>query len=410
MTGAARTVLLAVAAAVLACAFAACGPVHQGPGSSATSGPARPPAPSGTVRPSPSKTGAKAGTELADLSWTSTDDGWALAGVPCGQNTCAEVARTTNGGRTWHWVHAPSAYLALSSHSDPNLPVVSNIRFATNKIGYLFNESMFMTTDGGRTWVRQPQETESLEPASGAVLRLVYTSEDCNPSCAYQIQRAPAGSTQWQTVFTIHPVAQVTVTSQIVWQGDEIAYAVVYGKPPSGGEGSEQATIARSTDGGLTWTTLKDPCGVVGDGGDGGELAAAPGGFAAMTCVNTAAKSMSKLEFMVTSSDSGLTWSGPRWQSGTDAPGWITIPASGEIVGETSKGLVVSFDGGQHWRVVESGANSGGTSDSTDSDYNPFLGFETPSTGRWTEYPRTIWTTRDGGLHWTHSQFPSTGP
>lgn len=402
----AAAVLMAAAAVAAALVYPGGGPVHHGP--------VRGSAPRHAARPSPSKTPGKTAVTLADLSWTSADDGWALAGVPCGQNTCAAMARTTDGGRTWRWLPTPSAYLAGSSEIGGTRPLVSQVRFATDKIGYLFGPDLLITTDGGRTWARQPEVpgAGALEPTpGGAVLRVVYVEQGCNPSCEWQVQRSPAGSARWTPVLTVHPVAVMPETAQIVWQGDQAVYAVIYGDPASGADGSEQATIARGTDDGRTWTVLSDPCGTAGDAE---ELAANPDGFTAVLCTSTPGAAKTG-QYIVTSYDGGYSWSSPRWPPDNQLFGSIVSPGGRELVAiadtVSDDGLVVSYDGGERWQPVKSGWHPASRlADIPSFDYVPFLGFEDQETGHWVGYPRTIWTTRDGGLRWTSGQFPETRP
>jgi photosystem II stability/assembly factor-like uncharacterized protein len=65
--------------------------------------------------------------------------------------------------------------------------------------------------------------------------------------------------------------------------------------------------------------------------------------------------------------------------------------------------LLLSTDGGTHWSNV--------VSDREDREpgapyATAYLGFQDPVTGRWVGYSDAIWTTTDGGRHWTQRRFP----
>jgi photosystem II stability/assembly factor-like uncharacterized protein len=63
--------------------------------------------------------------------------------------------------------------------------------------------------------------------------------------------------------------------------------------------------------------------------------------------------------------------------------------------------LLVTADAGRHW--VTAAAD---TQDVTIGSAVPArLGFQTPLDGQWLGGPHDVWTTTDGGLHWTRTAF-----
>lgn len=76
--------------------------------------------------------------QAEDLTFVSTEDGWALGSADClsGGGICTALVRTTDGGRTWHSMKAPSVNLP-NVHSCA-APCVNGIRFANQEIGYAF--------------------------------------------------------------------------------------------------------------------------------------------------------------------------------------------------------------------------------------------------------------------------------
>jgi hypothetical protein len=64
-------------------------------------------------------------TAIGDRSW------WLLGSVPCSRSRCPAIVRTTNGGRSFHGIPAPSAPLASSYYTAG----VSDLRFADPEDG-----------------------------------------------------------------------------------------------------------------------------------------------------------------------------------------------------------------------------------------------------------------------------------
>ncbi|MGH3494847.1 MAG: neocarzinostatin apoprotein domain-containing protein, partial [Sciscionella sp.] len=93
-----------------------------------------------------------ADTSLQDLSWTSPTESWALAAQPCTTGTCARLAHTSDGGMSWQQLPDPPAVFQDGSADCSTRACVSNVRFASTTIGYLYGPALLMTTDGGRSW------------------------------------------------------------------------------------------------------------------------------------------------------------------------------------------------------------------------------------------------------------------
>ena len=90
------------------------------------------------------------GFRANSLTWASYQRGWVLGSARCAKKTCTDVIDTTNAAKTWTLdgtVNAP-----IASLGDPKKPGVSEIRFATTKVGWAFAPKLFQTADGGKTW------------------------------------------------------------------------------------------------------------------------------------------------------------------------------------------------------------------------------------------------------------------
>jgi len=411
-----RAWCLLAAAAVTICAVA-CGtrapgethrtpaPAGAGTRASAAAGPA------GALAGSP-----VGGSFLMDLTWVSDRHGWALAAAPCGRELCPRLATTIDGGRTW------TALPALPGWVGPNgtagcarLGCVSQVRFATATVGYLFGPALFQTSDGGRSWRRVPgRPVEALEPSAGTVVRVVYDHTGCPGPCDRTMQETTAGSSAWHTVLRIPAAADAgSVAAQLVRQGASVLYVLLYGHV-AGGAGQAHTAILHSTDGGATWQWLADPCPGAGlDEHDTSGMAAAPGGFAAVLCPP---RSGTGTTFVRTSADNGSSWGPPRPVPGgtrdhldliAAANGAHLVLATG---GETGEGpfryeLLASTDGGLHWSTRVTGTAQ---LDSR-APGSAFLGFEDARVGRWISDARDIWATGDSGLHWVRTAWGCCG-
>ena len=78
------------------------------------------------------------GSFVMDLTWVSHTTGWALAASPCSEGLCPQVARTDDGGATWERPSAPLASIQNGYVDCARQACVTNIRFASPSVGYLF--------------------------------------------------------------------------------------------------------------------------------------------------------------------------------------------------------------------------------------------------------------------------------
>ncbi len=347
-----------------------------------------------------------------DLSWVSGQRGWALAAVPCSGGLCPRVAATGDGGRTWTALPVPPGVIQDGTADCARVACVSQIRFGTAQVGYLFGPALFQTGDGGRAWRRVPgPPVEALEPSAGTVIGVVYDHTGCPGPCTRTVQETTAGLDTWHMLLRVTPAmaGSEAVTAQVIRQGPAVIYIPVYGNRAAGA--GTQTVIFRSTDGGGSWQRLAGPCGGTGQAEhDTAGLAAAPGGFLAALCLPRAGTGPA---FVLTSGDYGSSWSPPRPVPGGTPDNLSLIAAAGPArlvvaTGGVAGGgpfayrLVVSADGGLRWST----AITGTTQLDPQAPGAASLGFEASPAGWWISDARDIWTTRDGGLHWLRRAFP----
>jgi photosystem II stability/assembly factor-like uncharacterized protein len=402
--------VLAVAAAGVIVSLAGCGGQPRQPHHTATvtrlhrpassfAGVSVPASTPGSPRPvSP----ALAGSHVVDLTWLNSQRGWALAAAPCPSGLCPRVAATRNDGRSWAMLSVPSG---LSANWQAQ---ISQIRFATGKVGYLFGPALYQTRDGGHSWRRvRSRPVEALAPASGTVLRIVYDHGGCPGPCNRVVQEAVAGSSAWHTLLRI-PIARANgdIKAVIIRAGTRVVYVPVYGNL-AGGQGGIKAVIFRSTDTGRSWQRLPDPCS--GNGTNthaAAAVSAGPSGYLAVLCDSL---SGTRRTFIRTSADYGSSWGTPRTvPSGmqllvTPRPGRLVL-ATGGISGSgpfTCR-LDVSGDNGLHWMTAVTAT----TRVSPQAALPPVLAFAGSRFGWWASDSQDIWITHDGGLAWLRRPFP----
>ena len=112
------------------------------------------------------------------MSFVSDQRGFALGTAGCGRGRCPALLGTTDGGRTWTRLGAPDATAPGPDGrcSAEEVPCVDQVRFATPLIGYAYDPSLYVTTDGGRHWQLRIGNISSLEAAGGTVVRVARTT------------------------------------------------------------------------------------------------------------------------------------------------------------------------------------------------------------------------------------------
>jgi photosystem II stability/assembly factor-like uncharacterized protein len=194
-----------------------------------------------------------------DLTFVGTNI-WALGTATClksGQGLCTAFVHSSDGT---HWTTIQSTPFNVPGDTDTNdcaLRCVEHMRFASDKIGYVFGpDALLMTLDGGKSWQVEQGGAVALETLDGNVIR-VEESAGCPPGCAYTVQRAPIGSTHWTSVPISVPV-QDSDGVQLSRNGSD-AY-LLFTAHTDGGAESAHSTLFTSTDDGASWFNHGEPC------------------------------------------------------------------------------------------------------------------------------------------------------
>jgi hypothetical protein len=413
-------VLLACGAAVLAGILAACGPAGTpgGPAgttpatsagrpgqSAAASGPASP-ATSPVTGPS-----GRSGFAVLSMSFVSDSRGFALGTVPCGAGRCVALLTTTDGGATWRALTPPTRTAASYGICAHGSPCVQQVRFATPRIGYAFDPSLLMTTDGGRSWRRLPAAgVSSLEAANGTVVRVASPRPGCS-GLPYQVQAGPSGGTAWSAL-TAPPI--VMICPPVLYRQGSRLVLVGYGNAAGGVPAT--ARIDRSANDGRTWAAGPDRCG--GKDGYASGVAIAPPDVLVLLCRHQTPLPSGRYgpAWVRVSTNGGATF-GPDQSVPSLASaerGLITgyqIAAAGAgrlLVAETASKdsyVLLSTDGGRTWSTT---LRPAGSSDATATGPGTpgllLVGFQDGRTARIAQ-GGTVWTTTDGGRTWRAGSF-----
>jgi photosystem II stability/assembly factor-like uncharacterized protein len=360
---------------------------------------ASPPPSSPTITPHQTKPGVAVAPvpsnfTVLDLTFASADEGWALGSSDCltGGGTCTALVHTADGGDTWQGMPTPPA--TVTGVGDCADPCVRSIRFANDQIGYAYGPSaFFMTTNGGKSWQREPGGADALETLDGNVIRVAARNACSPPGCVYGVQIAPLGSVAWHDVGLSATTTGSSVGVALARTGHR-AFVEVFGHTSGGGQNATSA-LYTSADDGVTWAARGEPCPQSGGEIDSTAITTAPDGSVTVLCTRRGARGT---QFTSTSTDGGATFRAGGPLASGSSPGGLLGAASAQVQFVISDALYRTQDGGQTWRSVPAVSLGPGTA--------IFVGFESAAVGRAvTDSGRTVWTTRDAGLTWTAHTF-----
>jgi photosystem II stability/assembly factor-like uncharacterized protein len=374
------------------------------PSSSPTPPPSSAAHPSGTAT-SPGAAGLPAGGPVpagfraVDLTWVSADTGFALGTAPCDKAPCTSIVRTVDGGRSWVGLPAPKALLSGTDTCTGSCDQVSGLRFANARVGYAFGaNALFLTTDGGRSWTKQPGASAySLEIVDGLVLRVSGQAPSCAPGCAFKVQRAAIGGTEWHELSL--PAGAQSAGAQLAASGNTVVLAT-FGHL-SGGAQNQASVLFTSTDGGTSWRKAGEPC-PQGSGGEVDTVAVTVASDQSITGL-CAPRGGTGAKFTMTSTDGGAHFAAAPASLGA-AAGNVLGAASATTLLVSLDQLYRSTDAGRHWRRTDEGGRGPGAAS--------WIGFESSSVGRVLAVDRpgtaasdTVWTTTDAGRSWSAHGF-----
>ena len=411
-----RPVLLACGATALGGILAACGPAGTPggpPGATSAGQPGPSAAATRTMSPanSPAGLAERSGFLVLSMSFVSDSQGFALGTVPCGAGRCVALLTTTDGGAAWRALTPPTRTAASYGICAHGSPCVQQVRFATPRIGYAFDPSLLMTTDGGRSWRRLPAAgVSSLEAANGTVVRVASPRPGCS-GLPYQVQSGPSGGTAWAAL-PAPPI--VMICPPVLYRQGSRLVLVGYGNAAGGVPAT--ARIDRSANDGRTWSAGPDRCG--GKDGYASGVAIAPPDVLVLLCRHQMPLPSGRYgpAWVRVSTDGGAAF-GPDQTVPSLASaekGFITgyqiaAASAGRLLvtetGSTDSYVLLSTDGGQTWSTTlrPAGATDG-TATGPGTPGLILVGFQDGRTARIAQ-DGTVWTTTNGGRTWRPGSF-----
>ena len=344
------------------------------------------------------------------LSFIDPDDGWALGRrCPGNQAPCrAALWQTTDGGEQWqvtgNTVPAPASTSFRPGWTD------SGLLFISQQDGWIFGRQygtrLYRTRDGGATWsaMAMPASVFDLSYADGTLWAAL--ADSCSPGSA------PAAC-QWQMLESIdrgqswHPLPSRTPLP------DE---PVVLIRRDSGRAWLFGNQLERTVDGGHTWVSRNLPADCHRPGPYFFRIRASLAGNALWLLCAGQESAGGEARGIYISTDAGDTWRVAfppgRSPSGLDAAGY-----SGTIEATTSNSAVLCLregpaggpvlataDGGLTWNWVLGHHDAYCTTLlAIDSQYSWIADVEEIS---YPVYGTFIWRTVDGGAHWQRVALP----
>jgi photosystem II stability/assembly factor-like uncharacterized protein len=364
--------------------------------------PATPPAGNPKVV-GPVGTPVPAGFTVIHMQFVDPQLGWAIGNAQCAAGVCATLLRTKDGGQHWLAVPLPSGLTPVddagANHDTGGScgtngtiygPCVDHVAFADALHGYLWSfHTMFMTTDGGASWVAQHLSAANLGATSlvfaGKHVIALTVVQQCSAGCAGRLQRSVIGSSVWQ------PMQPGGIEPSLLASTVSSARGVAYFISAPHGPNAGPEHLYRSTDGGASWSAVQTALCVAPSQAVSGGFAPAPDGSVPIACHPNEGNSTVRV-----STDGGATFGPARPAPGFDVVGASATTLLSLAQNGTSSTYTVSrsSDGGVSWHPVTTVVNP--TSE----------GFLSPTFGYLNGYgSSSVLLTTDGGQTWTAHQF-----
>jgi photosystem II stability/assembly factor-like uncharacterized protein len=328
-----------------------------------------------------------AGFEPASFTAISDQQFWLLGNAPCSHPVCTSIVRTSDGGRHFVGIPAPTAPLSTGTTGAG----ISQLRFADQLDGYAYGgrlaqgSALWETHDGGAHWRRTLSQVLGFATGGGNAYVLTGTCD--SGKCAFlRLLHSPVTSDHWSAT----PLNVGAASSPIAMTAH--ATSLWLSITPDATRPQHQLLLY-SSDGGANLRRQQSPC----VPGLGASLEAASSTALWAVCPT------GMLSAAWRSADAGATWApASRRQELVNSAHLAAASGTTAVVapGGGSR-LLLTTDGGRVYNQVF-GRGSGSAS-------WMFLGFTDPSTGSGllevgyserTGVQAQLWRSSDGGVHW----------
>jgi photosystem II stability/assembly factor-like uncharacterized protein len=336
--------------------------------------------------------------------------GWAPVSESCGTHICLVVYETHDGGA--NWTPRTNPPLVIDYGDEPWMRPSPAVRLATKQVGWLLDEkgALYTTDDGAVTWRKERADTViiELQAQADSVWRLDKMCSQPKKTCHYNLVTSNDQGRNWHTTQPAPPIGLSGVS--LVRPSPQTAYILSDRGDMHLDTWKPNPIIARTMDGGKTWTTLTPPCSGYNDGsehetpGSGGwDLAASTPNDLWLVCRDGAASGAMQRKHLFRSSDGGNTWSKDLGTPNAGSGGHtVAASPSRACRGGNRTSISCTRDGGRTWFYpIPGGADNpddGGVDiyQFIDDRHGWAIGQDKDS-GNIT----ALWRTSDGGESWS---------
>jgi hypothetical protein len=331
------------------------------------------------------------------MSWASSQLGWLLGSVACGQAFCTTVVRTINGGTSWSSVGSIAAPLSYEDNAG-----VSELRFADATHGWAFGPALWASGDGGATWQQQALAGGRPVIALAADAQGAYAVAS---SCDFNQDSTTCkhGATLWHAapggVWVQASVRLLITTEAMLAVHGTTAYVVV--ATPGSPDGD---TFEATTDG-AHWADRADPCDVA-DGEYLSSVAPISDTQVALLCQGDIGFGYADKQAF-RSSDAGVTTTPAGTLPQYGIVSQLTASPAGTLVASSfSIGSWIYRNGaGETWTTSEDLGDGGiGWNDITFTTNQTAFVVHGPATCCGEHGVGELWKSTDGGLTWRQTQ------
>jgi photosystem II stability/assembly factor-like uncharacterized protein len=340
--------------------------------------------------------------------------GWAPVSRPCGDRICISVYKSEDGGTSW--VPQTASPLVVRYGEDRWVRPSPMVRLATKEIGWLVDEEgrLYSTADGAATWraVRTDGVIAELHTQGESVWRLEKPCLE-DGSCRYRLTVSVDYGRTWTEA---RPPLIGNTGASLLRPSAQVAYILSDRGDTPLESPRPDPVLARTTDGGYSWTTLTPPCSGYDNGSDyetpgsgGWDLAASTPSDLWLVCQDQPASGAMQPKHLFRSSDGGETWSNDLGTPNVGAGGH-TVAASPDRAcrGGSRTSIACTRDGGRTWFFPITNSadnpNDGGVDiyQFVDDRHGWAIGQDGDSGNI-----SVLWRTTDGGESWSPEQVTS---